>query len=89
MPYYPSENGDKAYFLNQSIDIKIVSDYTGFDFGRAEELDIFEYFGYLHDAVIWNCNKTDAGREYLENAYFNSQTKPDRKALGKMFGGDK
>lgn len=89
MPYYPSESDDKAYFQNQSIDIKIVSDYTGLDFHSVDALDLFEYFGYLHDAVVWNCGKTEAGREYLENAYYNSQTKPDRKALGKMLGGDK
>lgn len=52
-------------------------------------LDIFDYFGYLHDAVVWNCEKTVQGREYLENAYYYGQTKPDRKALGLVFGGEK
>ena len=50
-----------------------------------EELDLFEYFGYLHDAVVWGCSRSEAGREYLENAYYYQQTKPDREAL-RRFG---
>ena len=85
MPYYPSENDDKAYFYNQTSDIKIVSEYTKADFNSIYEYDIFEFFGYLHDAVVWNCSKSEQGREYLENAYHYGQTKPDRKALGALF----
>lgn len=50
-----------------------------------EELDLFEYFGYLHDAVVWGCSRSEAGREYLENAYYYQQTEPDREAL-RRFG---
>lgn len=86
VPYYPPDGGSKAYFTNNSSDRKIVSDYTGYDFGEISELDIFTYWGYLHDAVIWNCGRSDAGKEYLENAYYYQQTEPDRKALKAKFG---
>lgn len=87
VPYYPTGNESKAFFKNNSSDVKIVSDYTGYNFGRVYELEIFEYWGYLHDAVVWNCSRTDAGKEYLENAYYYQQTEPDRKALKAKFGG--
>lgn len=53
----------------------------------TENLDIFEYWGFLRDAWIYNCNQTESGREYLENAYYYSQEKPDKSALRKLFGG--
>lgn len=53
----------------------------------TEKLDIFEYWGFLRDAWIYNCNQTESGREYLENAYYYSQEKPDKSALRKLFGG--
>ncbi len=86
MPYYPTDGGE-AYFKNVSSDMKIVSDYTGHNFGEVDQLEIFDYWSYLHDAVVWNCSRTDSGKEYLENAYFYQQTKPDRKALKEKFGG--
>ncbi len=87
VPYFPENGGSKARFENSSSDVKIVADYTGYNFGEIGELEIFDYWGYLHDAVVWNCELSKAGREYLENAYFYQQTKPDRKALKEKFGG--
>ena len=86
MPYYPEEGG-KAFFYNESRDEKLVYDYTGIDFLRIGELDVFSYWAYLHDAVVWDCGRTPKGREYLENAYYYQQTEPDRKALRSKFGG--
>ena len=79
--------GSKAFFTNATSDTKLVADYTGLSFGEVSELDIFTYFGYLHDAVVWNCSRTEAGREYLENAYYYQQTEPDRDSLRAAFGG--
>lgn len=87
MPYYPENGGSKAFFKNSSSDVKIVSDYTGYNFEEVYDLGIFDYWGYLHDAVVWNCGRSDAGKEYLENAYYYQQTEPDRKALRAKFGG--
>ncbi len=86
MPYYPIEGG-KVYFDNVSSDMKIVADYTGYNFGEIDGLEIFDYWGYLHDAVVWNCRRSEAGKEYLENAWYYQQTEPDRKALRAKFGG--
>ena len=86
MPYYPEE-GSKAHYQNNSYYRKVVSDYTGLTFVEIEGIGILDYFGYIHDAVVWNCQKSESGREYLENAYCYSQTEPDREALRNKFGG--
>jgi len=87
VPYYPENGGSKAFFKNSSSDVKIVADYTGYNFGEIGELEIFDFWGYLHDAVVWNCGQSKEGREHLENAWYYQQTEPDRKALRAKFGG--
>jgi len=82
-PFSPEYTEEKAYYECVSSDLKIVSDYTGLDFNAVYALEIFEYYGYLHDAVVWNCNKTESGKEYLEKAYLHAQTEPDRSELRK------
>lgn len=66
--------------------MKIVSDYTGLNFGEISELiyDIFLYFS--REAVIYKLSQTDSGLEYLEKCWIMEQTKPDRKALREKFG---
>ena len=39
MPYYPSDSDDGHYEVN-TIEEKIVSDYTGYNFDRIEELEV-------------------------------------------------
>lgn len=65
---------------------KLVADYTGLNFLEIEELPIDTYFLLLRDAFIYDRQKTEAGREYLENCWRLEQTEPDRKALRKKFG---
>jgi len=86
MPYFPEQEKSKAYFVNQTSDFKVVSDYSLLNFNEVQNLSIFEYFGLLHDAVVWNCSKSEKGLEYLENAWNYSQTSPDRNQLRKIFG---
>lgn len=82
-PYSPEYKEDKAYYECVSSDVKLVSDYTRLDFLAVEDLELFDYFGYLHDAVVWNCSRTESGKEYLETAYNHSCKEPDRDALRK------
>lgn len=89
MPYAPRQGEDKAYYENKSSDIKTVSDYTGLNFIEVWGLELFEYWGYLHDAVVWNCSLNDAGKDYLEEAYIFSQKEPDRDKLRAKLRGDK
>ena len=80
-PYAPQESEYKVFFENNSSDLKIISDYTLMNFMQILEINIFEYWGYLHDAVVWNCEKSQQGRDYLESAYNHSSKEPDRKGL--------
>lgn len=48
---------------------------------------MFTFWGLLHDSVVYICNKSKEGKEYLENAYVYSQKKADRKKLRQLFGG--
>lgn len=86
-PYFPEHSEKAAYYECVSSDIKIVSDYTRLNFMQIDDLEVFDYYGYLHDAVVWNCNRTEEGREYLEEAYLHKQTEPDRENLRKFTGG--
>lgn len=89
LPYYPEETEHKHYFNCNSQEIKSVSDYTNLNFSEVYNLNIFEFWGYLHDAAVWNLSRTEAGRDYLEKAYVNSQAEPDRESLREVFGGGK
>lgn len=87
IPVYPADTGQEEYYKCYTSDIKVASDYTRLSFSEILDLDVFTYWRYLHDAVIWNCQKTKEGREFLENAWYFKQTEPDRAALRKKFGG--
>jgi hypothetical protein len=86
VPYYPPEKESKAFFKNTSQEEKMVQEYTGINFLELGEVGVFAFWTYLHDAVIWNCNQTEDGRKYLENAYNYKQTKPDRIGLKELMG---
>jgi len=51
-----------------------------------EDLDAFEYWSLLRDAVIYKYMQTEKGREYLDKCWILEQTKPDRKRLREKFG---
>lgn len=88
MPYYPESSGERAFFRNSTQEVKTVSEYTGLNFLEVSDLELFDYWQYRRDAVIWNCGQTEEGREYLEKAYHymknRNQDKADRKALAEF-----
>lgn len=87
IPYYPEESDYIRRFSCSTNDFKIVADYSGLNFLQIRRIDILTFRQYLHDAVVWNCERTEQGREYLEKAWANSQTEPDRESLRAIFGG--
>jgi hypothetical protein len=48
-------------------------------------LNYIEYLTYRRDAFIHKLNQSEAGQEYLDNAWRMEQTKPDRPSLRKHF----
>ena len=63
-----------------------VSEYTGLNFKEVWALNYLEYLQLRRDAFISWLSRTEAGTEYLDNAWRMEQTQPDRKALHEKFG---
>lgn len=60
-----------------------MSEYTGLNFIEVSELPYLQYLVWLRDAFIHRLSSTEAGQEYLDNAWRMEQTAPDRAALRK------
>lgn len=58
-----------------------VYEYTGISFAEQMGLDCLTFKMLLRDAYISRLNRTEEGREYLENCWLMKQTEPDRKKL--------
>lgn len=88
VPFCPEFKDEKAYYKTSTAEEKTVCNYTKIDFMSLRELDIFAFWQYLRDAVIYNLSLTDKGKEYLEKAYLYEKNryvdKPDRAALAEF-----
>ena len=49
-------------------------------------LDWLQYLVWRRDAYIYMLSRTEAGQEYLDNAWRMEQTEPDRAGLRKKLG---
>ena len=67
---------------------KLVMDYARLNFLEIEQLPVDVYLGLRRDAFIYKLNKTEKGREYLENCWIMEQTSPDRERLKQLFNND-
>ena len=56
------------------------------DFNQIGELNYVTFLEYRRDAFITRYRETEAGREYLNNAWRMEQTTPDREGLRKKLG---
>ena len=63
-----------------------MSEYTGLNFYEVWAMDYVMYLTLRRDAFISWLSQSEAGQEYLDNAWMLEQTKPDRKALRNKFG---
>lgn len=81
-----SEKDEEGHYSVNTLEEKIVRDYTGYTFDQIGSLTVFEFWLCLRDAVIYNCMQTDAGREYLDKCWAAEQKEPDRAALRRCFG---
>lgn len=90
IPYFPQEDeeGEVNYKIETN-DLKLVSNYTGFNFIQVQELEIDEFLYLLREAFIHSKMQTKDGREYLRNAYILTKCNPDRERLRDKFGGGK
>ncbi len=63
---------------------KNVIDYTNLNINQVDELDLVSYLIYLRDAYIYGLSQTKKGREYLEDAWYMSQTDMDVDTIKKI-----
>lgn len=66
---------------------KLVADYARMSLPDVGRLDYIQYLILRRDAYIYRLEQTEAGREYLANAWRMEQTEPDRAALRRKIGG--
>lgn len=68
-------------------DLKLVSDYTGLNFNEVIELDCITFKMLVRDAFVDMMSRTEEGRDYLEQCWILTQTKPDTAKLRKLSEG--
>lgn len=87
IPHYNDGEQNETHYKCNSQEIKIVADYTHHSFYEILDMAVFDFWGYLHDAIVWDLSKSQSGRDYLEKCWTHSQTEPDRAALRERYGG--
>lgn len=58
-----------------------MAEYTGLSIPQVRELEYVQFLTWRRDAYIHRLSQTEAGQEYLDNAWRMEQTEPDREAL--------
>lgn len=58
-----------------------MAEYAGLSLLQVRELDYLQFLTWRRDAYIYRLSQTEAGQEYLDNAWRMEQTEPDREAL--------
>lgn len=63
-----------------------MAEYAGLSLLEVWDLELIQYLTWRRDAWIYMLSRTEAGQEYLDNAWRMEQTKADRPALRKKLG---
>lgn len=66
----------------------MVAEYTGLSIPDVRQLDYVQYLIWRRDAYIYMLSRTEAGQEYLDNAWRMEQTKPERARLRQKLKGE-
>ena len=64
----------------------MVAEYTGLSIPQVQQLNFVQYLVWRRDAFIYMLSRTEAGQEYLDNAWSMAQTEPERVKLRKKLG---
>lgn len=88
LPYYPYTEDSAGHhdYTISSWWVHLVAEYTGLSIPAVRELEYIQYLTWRRDAYIHMLSRTEAGQEYLDNAWRMEQTKPDRARLREQFG---
>lgn len=58
-----------------------MAEYAGLSIPQVRALEYVQYLTWRRDAYIYRLSQTEAGQEYLDNAWRMEQTEPDRAGL--------
>ena len=83
-PHVDGDTLPETHYKTVYHELKMVSDYTHDSFTELKQLDVLTFWRLYRDAIIYNCNKSDEGRTYLDRAFASVQTKPDRAAIAQI-----
>lgn len=67
----------------------LVATYANISILQVGELNYIQYLYLRRDALIHMLEQSEKGREYLDDAWRLTQTKPDREGLRRKYGGDR
>ncbi len=84
IPSCPCE--EEGHFDVNTYEEKIISDYCGISLFEVYELNIFEHWFLLHDAVVYENSQTEEGRKHLDKCWRLTQTTADKDKLRAKFG---
>lgn len=76
-----AESAGGHNYINTTWGRRLVSEYTGLNFHQVGQLDYGTYLLWLRDAYIYGLNRTEDGRQHLDDCWRMEQTKPDRAKL--------
>lgn len=80
------EDEGHHHYINTTWSRRLVSEYTGLNFFQVGQLDYGVFLLWLRDAYIYGLNRTEEGREYLDECWRLQLTEPDRQKLRQRFG---
>lgn len=80
-PHAKDDTPSESHYSTVFHELKLVSDYTHDTFSELRKMDVLTFWRYYRDAIIYICSKSEDGKEYLNKAYNQEQTKPDRAAI--------
>jgi len=86
LPYYPYSQGGTEHSYQYEVSSywkQLAADYTGLNFLQIGELNFLQYLQWRRDAFIRKMEQSEAGMEYLDNAWRMEQTEMDREGLRK------
>ena len=83
-PSCPDDESPEGHYLPELAGEKVVCRYTGLNFRQIDNLNVFLYWLYYRDAVIYYNMQTEKGRDWLDECWARNQTEPDRKALREL-----
>lgn len=82
----PGGDEEDIHFKTDTAVLHLVSQYTLMNFEDVLKLDCVTYKILVRDAIVEKFSSSEEGRDYLEQCWVLTQTKPDRDALRKKLG---